>query len=174
MAVTREDIIKNDKLMETLTEYGFRRNGDIYNSKEEAVDSFLEDYRAVQANTISTAKFMNFVSNLNDEDKEDANFKKDLGELYKVVDEEVDEVFGDTTVMEKLGAIGDYAKYAIIDPINLLGGVAGKAIGATAGRTAIKGLLNNANVKASNNVDLPEPFSPIINVLGDFVKSISV
>lgn len=144
MAVTREDIIKNDKLMETLTEYGFRRNGDIYNSKEEAVDSFLEDYRAVQANTISTAKFMNFVSNLNDDNEEDANFKKDLGELYKVVDEEVDEVFGDTTFMEKLGAIGDYAKYAVIDPINLLGGVAGKAIGATAGRTAIKGLLNNA------------------------------
>ena len=63
MAVTRKDIIKNDKFMETLADYGFRRNGDVYASQEEAVDSFLEDYRAVQANTISTAKFMNFVSN---------------------------------------------------------------------------------------------------------------
>jgi hypothetical protein len=143
MAVTRKDIIKNDKFMETLADYGFRRNGDVYASQEEAVDSFLEDYRAVQANTISTAKFMNFVSNIDDNNEEDAKFKKDLGELYKVVDEEVDEVFGDTTLSEKLGAIGDYATYAIIDPINLLGGVAGKAIGATVGRTAIKGLLNN-------------------------------
>ena len=144
MALTREDIIKNDKLVSTLTEYGHRRNGKTYDSKEEAVDSFLEDYRALQANTISTAKFMNFVNNLNDDNEEDAKFKKDLGELYKVVDEEVDEVFGDTSFGQKAGAIYDYAKYAIIDPINLLGGVAGKAIGATAGRAAIKGLLNNA------------------------------
>jgi len=144
MALTREDIIKNDKLVSTLTEYGHRRNGKTYDSKEEAVDSFLEDYRALQANTISTAKFMNFVNNLNDDNEEDAKFKKDLGELYKVVDEEVDEVFGDTSFGQKADAIYDYAKYAIIDPINLLGGVAGKAIGATAGRAAIKGLLNNA------------------------------
>ena len=143
MAVTREDIIKNDKFMETLADYGFRRNGDMYNSQEEAVDSFLEDYRAVQANTISTVKFMNFVDNIDDNNKEDAQFKKDLGELYKVVDQDVDEVFGDTTLGEKADAIYDYTKYALIDPINLLGGVVGKAIGATAGRTAIKGLMNN-------------------------------
>tara|TARA_R110000824_G_scaffold400495_1_gene608111 strand:+ start:1179 stop:6338 length:5160 start_codon:yes stop_codon:yes gene_type:complete len=143
MAVTREDIIKNDKFMETLADYGFRRNGDMYNSQEEAVDSFLEDYRAVQANTISTVKFMNFVDNIDDNNKEDAQFKKDLGELYKVVDQDVDEVFGDSTLGEKADAIYDYTKYALIDPINLLGGVVGKAIGATAGRTAIKGLMNN-------------------------------
>lgn len=143
MAITREDLIKNNKFLETLTAYGLRRNGDVYESKEEAVDGFLEDYRAVQANTISTAKFMNFVNNIDDNNKQDAEFKKNLGELYKVVDEEVDEVFGDTTAGEKLDAVWDYAKYAIIDPINLLGGVAGKAIGATVGRAAVKGLVNN-------------------------------
>ena len=47
MALTREDIIKDPELMKTLAEYGVRRNGDTYNSKEEAVDSFLEDYRAI-------------------------------------------------------------------------------------------------------------------------------
>ena len=93
------------------------------------------------AETRKLSKSLMQISNdLNDDNEEDAKFKKDLGDLYKVVDEEVDEVFGDTSVGQKAGAIYDYAKYAIIDPINLLGGVAGKAIGATAGRAAIKGL----------------------------------
>ena len=71
MSLTREDIIKDEELVSTLVDYGFKRNGETYDSAEEAVDSFLEDYRAIQSNTISTAKFMNFVSNLNDNDKEE-------------------------------------------------------------------------------------------------------
>jgi hypothetical protein len=142
MALTREDIIKDPELMKTLAQYGVRRNGETYNSKEEAVDSFLEDYRALQSNTISAAKFIGFVNDIDEE--KDGEFKKNLGNLYKKVDEEVDEVFGDTTLMEKLGAIGDYAKYAIVDPINLLGFGAGKAIAATAGRGALKAMLGKA------------------------------
>ena len=142
MALTREDIIKDPELMKTLAQYGVRRNGETYNSKEEAVDSFLEDYRALQSNTISAAKFIGFVNDIDEE--KDGEFKQNLGNLYKKVDEEVDEVFGDTTLMEKLGAIGDYAKYAIVDPINLLGFGAGKAIAATAGRGALKAMLGKA------------------------------
>ena len=144
MSLTREDILKDKDLVATLTDYGFKRNGELYDSKEEAIDSFLEDYRALQSNTISAAKFINFVSNLEDEKPEDAEFKQRLSKLYKVVDEEVDEVFGDTTFGEKVGAVGEYVKYTLLDPINLLGLGAGKIIAGTAGRAALKPLLNKA------------------------------
>jgi len=142
MALTREDIIKDPELMKTLAQYGVRRNGDTYDSKEEAVDSFLEDYRALQSNTISAAKFIGFVNDIDEE--KDGEFKQNLGKLYSRVDEEVDEVFGDSTIGQKADAIFDYAKYAIIDPINLLGFGAGKAIAATAGRGALKAMLGKA------------------------------
>jgi len=83
MALTREDIIKDPELMKTLAQYGVRRNGETYNSKEEAVDSFLEDYRALQSNTISAAKFIGFVNDIDEE--KDGEFKKNLGNLYKKV-----------------------------------------------------------------------------------------
>ena len=85
MALTREDILKDKELVSTLADYGFKRNGESYNNKEEAIDGFLEDYRALQSNTVSAGKFINFVSNLNDDDPEEAEFKQRLGKLYKKV-----------------------------------------------------------------------------------------
>ena len=61
MALTREDIIKDKELVSALNNYGFRRNGELYDSKEEAIDSFLEDYRALQSNSVSAAKFIRYL-----------------------------------------------------------------------------------------------------------------
>ena len=108
MSLTREDILKDKELVSTLADYGFKRNGELYDSKEEAVDSFLEDYRALQSNTVSAAKFINFVNNLDDDKPDDADFKQRLSKLYKVVDEEVDEVFGDTSLGTKAKAVAEY------------------------------------------------------------------
>ena len=128
MSLTREDILKDKELVSTLADYGFKRNGELYDSKEEAVDSFLEDYRALQSNTVSAAKFINFVNNLDDDKPDDADFKQRLSKLYKVVDEEVDEVFGDTSLGTKAKAVAEYVGYTLADPINLLGLGAGKLI----------------------------------------------
>lgn len=155
MSLTREDIIKDEELVSTLVDYGFKRNGETYDSAEEAIDNFLEDYRALQSNTISAAKFINFVSNLEDEKPEDAEFKQRLSKLYKVVDEEVDEVFGDTTFGEKAEAVGEYVGYALADPINFLGFGAGKIIAGTAGRAALKPLLNKAFSSRAGAVATP-------------------
>ena len=144
MSLTREDILKDKELVSTLADYGFKRNNELYDSKEEAIDSFLEDYRALQSNSVSAAKFISFVNNLDDEKPEDAKFKKNLSKLYKTVDEEVDEVFGDTTFGQKAEAIREYAQYTFLDPINLLGLGAGKLIAGTAGRAALKPLLARA------------------------------
>ena len=141
MSLTREDIIKDKELVATLAEYGFKRNGETYDSAEEAIDGFLEDYRALQSNTVSAAKFINFVNNLDDEKPDDAEFKQRLSKLYKVVDEEVDEVFGGTSFGQKAEAVGEYVGYALADPINFLGFGAGKIIAGTAGRAALKPLL---------------------------------
>ena len=155
MALTREDIIKDKELVSALNDYGFRRNGESYDSKEEAIDSFLDDYRALQSNSVSAAKFISFVNNLDDEKPEDAEFKKNLSKLYKTVDEEVDEVFGDTTFSQKAEAIGEYAKYTFLDPINLLGLGAGKLIAGTAGRAALKPLLARAFSSKAGAVATP-------------------
>ena len=83
MALTREDIIKDKELVSALNNYGFRRNGELYASKEEAIDSFLEDYRALQSNSVSAAKFISFVNNLDDEKPEDAKFKKNSSAITR-------------------------------------------------------------------------------------------
>ena len=155
MALTREDIIKDKELVSALNDYGFRRNGESYDSKEEAIDSFLDDYRALQSNSVSAAKFISFVNNLDDEKPEDAKFKKNLSKLYKTVDEEVDEVFGDTTFGQKAEAIREYAQYTFLDPINLLGLGAGKLIAGTAGRAALKPLLARAFSSKAGAVATP-------------------
>ncbi len=155
MALTREDIIKDKELVSALNDYGFRRNGESYDSKEEAIDSFLDDYRALQSNSVSAAKFISFVNNLDDEKPEDAEFKKNLSKLYKTVDEEVDEVFGDTTFGQKAEAIREYAQYTFLDPINLLGLGAGKLIAGTAGRAALKPLLARAFSSKAGAVATP-------------------
>ena len=155
MALTREDILKDKELVSTLSDYGFKRNGESYNTKEEAIDGFLEDYRALQSNTVSAGKFINFVSNLNDDDPEEAEFKQRLGKLYKKVDEEVDEVFGDTSTGQKLEAVGEYLKYTVIDPINLLGLGAGKLIAGAAGRAALKPLLSRAFASKAGAIATP-------------------
>ena len=155
MALTREDILKDKELVSTLADYGFKRNGESYNTKEEAIDGFLEDYRALQSNTVSAGKFINFVSNLNDDDPEEAEFKQRLGKLYKKVDEEVDEVFGDTSTGQKLEAVGEYLKYTVIDPINLLGLGAGKLIAGAAGRAALKPLLSKAFASKAGAIATP-------------------
>jgi len=155
MSLTREDILKDKELVATLTDYGFKRNGELYDSKEDAVDSFLEDYRALQSNTISAAKFINFVNNLDDEKPDDAEFKQRLSKLYKVVDEEVDEVFGGTSFGQKAEAVGEYVGYALADPINFLGFGAGKIIAGTAGRAALKPLLTKAFASKAGAVATP-------------------
>ena len=155
MSLTREDILKDKELVSTLADYGFKRNGELYDSKEEAVDSFLEDYRALQSNTVSAAKFINFVNNLDDDKPDDADFKQRLSKLYKVVDEEVDEVFGDTSLGTKAKAVAEYVGYTLADPINLLGLGAGKLIAGTAGRAALKPILARAFSSKAGAVATP-------------------
>ena len=155
MSLTREDILKDKELVSTLADYGFKRNNELYDSKEEAVDSFLEDYRALQSNTVSAAKFINFVNNLDDDKPDDADFKQRLSKLYKVVDEEVDEVFGDTSLGTKAKAVAEYVGYTLADPINLLGLGAGKIIAGTAGRAALKPILARAFSSKAGAVATP-------------------
>jgi len=37
MSLTREDILKDKELVSTLADYGFKRNNELYDSKEEAI-----------------------------------------------------------------------------------------------------------------------------------------
>lgn len=136
-------ITENKDFMRALTRFEDDRGLDISTSNEEAVNQFLSEYRYLQANTYGAFQFVNYVESLNK--PEDQEYKKNLGKIYKIIDEEVDEVFGENIDLEdRLGAVGEYVKYSVTDPINLLGLGVGKVVGAAVARPVLKGLINRS------------------------------
>ena len=142
---TLEDIIKNPKFVSTLIKYEEDRGIEPSETPLDAAKNFLSDYRYMQSNTLGAFGFVNYVKSIDEEDPQNLEYKQNLGKLYQAVDEEVDEIFGeDATLGETLSGIGQYTGYALIDPINILGLGAGKAVGVAAARPLIKGLVNKA------------------------------
>jgi len=142
---TLEDIIKNPKFVSTLIKYEEDRGIEPSETPLDAAKNFLSDYRYMQSNTLGAFGFVNYVKSIDEEDPQNLEYKQNLGKLYQAVDEEVDEIFGeDATLGETLSGISEYTKYALIDPINILGLGAGKAVGVAAARPLLKGIVNKA------------------------------
>ena len=47
--VTKAELIADDKFIEAIAAYGEDRHKRVYESREEAVDQFLTDYRSMQS-----------------------------------------------------------------------------------------------------------------------------
>ena len=138
-----EFVNKGDNL-DTLIKYSDDRNLD-YKTAGDVMKNFLSDYRGLNTNTIKAASFIGYVN----QQEDGSDYKNKLGELYKSVDDELEsQITGDDVSLgERARGVGEYVGYAIADPINLLGFGAGKAIAMTAGRAAVKGLVNQAFAK---------------------------
>lgn len=135
-----EFVNKGDNL-DTLIKYSDDRNLE-YETAGDVMKNFLSDYRGLQTNTLKAASFIGYVN----QQEDGSDYKNKLGELYKSVDDELEsQITGDDVSFgERARGVFEYAGYAIADPINLLGFGAGKAIAMTAGRAAVKGLVNQA------------------------------
>jgi hypothetical protein len=137
--LTLEDIKKNTDLMGTITRYASDRYGENYFDPDEAVEDFLSEYRGIQNNTMNALTFANYASEIKDE-----NYKAQLGQLYNTFDNELENFADVEGVGSGLMAAGEILAYNIADPINLLGFGAGKIVASTAGRVALKGVINKA------------------------------
>jgi hypothetical protein len=142
--LTLEDIKKNTDLMRTITRYASDRYRKNYFGADEAVEDFLSEYRGIQNNTVNALTFANYASEIKDE-----NYKAQLGQLYKTFDDELENFSDVEDIGSGLAAAGEILAYNIADPINLLGFGAGKIVASTAGRVALKGVINKALSTAS-------------------------
>jgi hypothetical protein len=137
--LTLEDIKKNTDLMRTITRYASDRYRKNYFGADEAVEDFLSEYRGIQNNTVNALTFANYASEIKDE-----NYKAQLGQLYNTFDDELENFSDVEDIGSGLAAAGEILAYNIADPINLLGFGAGKIVASTAGRVALKGVINKA------------------------------
>lgn len=151
------DLATDPLIVETAKRYSAERNR-AFETDEDAVDNFVEDYRFAHVNVASGALFANYLNDLQDKTPQDRNYAGNLAALYKLVDDDVDDLFGDSaTGKEKFNAFMDYAVGSFTDPGTLVAtaisvasagmlgpaAVAGKAASQAATRSGIRYALQN-------------------------------
>ena len=132
--LTQAELLADDDFMNTLRDYSYDRY-EKSGSDEELLETFLEDYRSLNNNTVGASRFITYASSLLDQD-----YKDNLAKAYNKVDQELEDFYADesTTFAQKTGAALDYLYYNVVDPINLLGFGAGKLVAMNAARPLIR------------------------------------
>ena len=151
------DLATDPLIVETAKRYSAERNR-AFETDEDAVDNFVEDYRFAHVNVASGALLANYLNDLQDKTPQDREYAGNLAALYKLVDDDVDDLFGDSaTGKEKFNAFMDYAVGSFTDPGTLVAtaisvasagmfgpaAVAGKAASQAATRSGIRYALQN-------------------------------
>lgn len=151
---TLQDLIKNEDFVRTLMQYEEDRGMEPSNTPLEAAQNFLSDYRYLQSNTVGAYDFVNYVKGIDDSTEDGVAYKQNLGRLYKAVDEEVDQIFSEEVGWgETMQGIREYAQYAVLDPINLLGIGVGKSVAMGVARPVINRLVSQSlAVKATEGL----------------------
>jgi hypothetical protein len=149
VSLTVEDLRSNYKYVQPIRDYMAERKGVDYLDKpdEEVVDDFVKHMRYFNANTVSTAGEVRFISKANERQKESAR------KAYQIYDQ-LGNVFQNDGLMGAVSGVGDYVFAAAKDPTNYLGlltGGIGRAAAGGAqvtGRTAIKAAVQRAGREA--------------------------
>ena len=133
------DMVENDDAYAIVEAYMLDRFG-IQSveglSREKVVDDFLDNRRGVAAgNTVRGIREMNFLNDIKDD-------KLKLGrtsKAYALYENMAGLFSSEITTGEKVRGIGDYIRTGVLDPINLVGGIIGKAVGSGSVRVANNG-----------------------------------
>jgi hypothetical protein len=149
VSLTVDDLRSNYKYVQPIRDYMAERKGVDYLDKpdEEVVDDFVKHMRYFNANTVSTAGEVRFISKANERQKESAR------KAYQIYDQ-LGNVFQNDGLMGAVSGVGDYVFAAAKDPTNYLGlltGGIGRAAAGGAqvtGRTAIKAAVQRAGREA--------------------------
>ena len=170
---TENDMVENDTMFSIINRYMTDRYGIQAiegNSREKIVDDFLDNRRGVSAgNSVRGLSEMDYLNDIIDDQDKTANAAaaaalfENMANLYG----------GETTLGEKVRGTGDYVRTALLDPINLAGGLIGKFIGGGAVRlgtqSAKKIALKEMSKKAGTGAS-----SKTVNEVGKkaFIKAV--
>ena len=146
----KKDDLKKYQYLQPIRDYMVERKGVDYAEKsaDEVVNDFVEHMRFFNANTVSTAGEVRFVSKANDKQK--AATKK----AYQIYDQ-LGNVFVNDGAMGAVDGMWDYVSAAALDPTNYLGiltgGIAraGAAGVSLTGRQAVKAAVKKAGMQAA-------------------------
>ena len=111
VSLTVDDLKSNYKYVNPIREYMIARKGYDYQDKtdEQVVDDFVKQMRYFNANTVSTAGEVRFVSKASERDKEAAR------KAYQIYDQ-LGNVFVNDGLMGAVSGVGDYVFAAAKDP----------------------------------------------------------
>jgi hypothetical protein len=131
---TENEMVEDDRMFNIINNYMLDRYGlqSVEGlSREKIVDDFLDNRRGVSAgNTVRGLSEMDYLNDIKDNKDKTANAAaaaalfENMAGLYSK----------ETTLGEKVRGTGDYVRTALLDPINLAGGLVGKFIGGGAVR----------------------------------------
>ena len=146
--LTQADLL-NPQYSNIIRDYMIERKGVDYRDMEDSklIDDFVEQMRYFNANTVSTAGEVRFIS------RADARQKEIASRAYQIYDR-LGNVFRNDGFAGAVEGVGDYIKAAATDPTNYLGLLTGgvaratAAGGALAGREAIRQALRQAGTNA--------------------------
>ena len=149
VSLTVDDLKNNYQYSQIIRDYMIERHGADYKKKDaaEVVDDFVKNMRYFNANTVSTAGEVRFVSKANDRQKETAR------KAYQIYDQ-LGNVFVNDGLMGAVSGVKDYVFAAALDPTNYLGlitggiGRAGAAGVQVTGKQAIKAAVQRAGREA--------------------------
>ena len=147
-----DDLVSNYQYLNPIREYMVERKGVDYKDKnaEEVVDDFVQHMRYFNANTVSTAGEVRFIS------KADERRKQKAKQAYQIYDS-LGNVFVNDGVMGAVSGVGDYVFAAAKDPTNYLGlitggiGRAGAAGVSVTGKAAVKAAVRRAGMEAAQS-----------------------
>jgi hypothetical protein len=145
----KKDDLKRNEYINPIRDYMIARKGVDYNDMEDdkVVDDFVEQMRYFNANTVSTAGEVRFIS------KADQATKGKARKAYQIYDQ-LGNVFVNDGAMGAISGIWDYVTAAASDPTNYLGlltggiGRAGAAGVSLGGKKVIKEAVRKAGREA--------------------------
>ncbi len=149
---SENDIVARPELFEPVRDYIEDRYGlqAVENkTNAEVVELFLDNRRGnASGNSIKAIGEVDYLMDA----KEDPDRLLKAGKAYAIF-EGMENITGEGVTWSEFGrAMGDYAFSVIVDPINLAGGIIGKAVGGTALRAGVKTASDLARREASKQL----------------------
>ena len=157
---SQDDIAEDDYMYSIAEGYMKDRYGSVSTegkTRESVVDSFLNNRRGVVAgNTVRGLSEMDYVNDI----KDDADKKARAAAAYKLYENMAGLFSKETSLGEKAEGIMDFTRTSLLDPVNLIGGLFGKAVAngsirvgtEAAKRAALQAMSKEATEKTSKAV----------------------
>ena len=146
---TQDDMVENDQMFSIIQNYMADRYGPLSmegQDKTAVVDSFLNNRRGVASgNSVRALSEIDYINDISEDSGKMGNAAA-AAALY----ENMAGLFSkETTFAERAEGVMDFTRSAIADPINLVGGFIGKAVGQGALRVGTNQVKKNALKKMS-------------------------